>query len=485
MKKTASIVFPNTLFENNPSFEGASKIFIWEANLYFDQFKFHKQKLVLHRASMKFYQDFISKTMECEYLDNDKFPSLKSVFEFLQDYDEINYTDTNDFLLEKRLKRYSNEFNIKLNKYLSPNFLTNEEDFSSLIGNNYFMANFYKKQRKKLDILMYDGEPVGGKWSYDEDNRKKLPKNISIPRIDLLTPNKYVVEAKNYIENNFSNNYGLINSFNYPTTFTEAKKALNDFLEKRFLLFGDYEDAISKNEVFLFHSILTPALNIGLLNPDFVVKRAIEFAAENDIPLNSLEGFLRQIIGWREFMRIVYLREGVKQRNSNSWSFHRTIPESFWIGNTGIEPVDDSIKKVLEHSYVHHIERLMVLGNIMMLCEFHPNEVYNWFMELFIDSYDWVMVPNVYGMSQNADNGLITTKPYISGSNYIRKMSNYKKGDWCEIWDALYWRFIYKYKDRFLANHRMSMMGRMVEKMDSNKLNKHLEVAENYLENLH
>ena len=234
----------------------------------------------------------------------------------------------------------------------------------------------------------------------------------------------------------------------------------------------------------MFHSLLSPLINNGLLNPNYVVERSIEFALSNNIPINSLEGFIRQIIGWREFIRGVYILDGVKQRNSNFFDNQNKIPNSFYDGTTGIEPIDITIKKLLDTSYNHHIERLMILSNFMLLCEFHPTEVYKWFMEMYIDSYDWVMVPNVYGMGQFADGGLMSTKPYISSSNYVKKMSDYKSGEWTKIWDALFWRFIFKHKDYFSKNMRTVFMAKSLERMDNDKLSNHIKTAEKFLNTL-
>jgi deoxyribodipyrimidine photolyase-related protein len=256
---------------------------------------------------------------------------------------------------------------------------------------------------------------------------------------------------------------------------------MNRFFAERFADYGAYQDAIESSKNFLFHSVLCPMINNGLLNPLRVVQEAIGWGLENNIPVNSLEGFVRQILGWREFMRGVYLLEGTTQRTANSFDHRNMMPESFYDGSTGIRPFDESVKRVLDTAYTHHIERLMILGNFMHLCELHPDEVYKWFMELFIDAYDWVMVPNVYGMSLYSDGGLITTKPYVSGSNYILKMSNYKKADWCDKWDALYWRYIYKNRDAFRENQRMSMIVSLVDNMNGSTLRKHLETAEDYL----
>ena len=255
-------------------------------------------------------------------------------------------------------------------------------------------------------------------------------------------------------------------------------------MKNRFHDFGPYEDAVVKDERVLNHSLLSPLINSGLLSPKFIINESIRFYKKYNIPLNSCEGFIRQIIGWREFIRGVYEIKGSYERTHNFWNFSRKIPESFYNGTTGIEPVDDSIKKVIKSAYSHHIERLMVIGNFMLLCEFDPDEVYRWFMELYIDAYDWVMVPNVYGMSQFADGGLMSTKPYISGSSYILKMSDYKKGKWCEVWDGLFWNFMNKQREFFVKNPRMRMLISSFDKMDESKRNIHLENAESFLKNL-
>lgn len=256
---------------------------------------------------------------------------------------------------------------------------------------------------------------------------------------------------------------------------------MQDFLEARFEKFGSYEDAIVEGEVLLWHSALTPMLNTGLITPHQILDAVQDHMSRHDVPINSAEGFVRQLIGWREFMRATYEDLGVKMRTTNHWNHTRDIPESFWTGETGIAPIDDTIKRLLETGYCHHIERLMVLGGFMFLCEFEPEQIYRWFMELFVDAYDWVMVPNVYAMSQHADGGLITTKPYFSGSAYVRKMSHYQKGDWCEIWDGLYWRWIWKNADRLQKNPRWAMMVSMARKMDEEKRGAHLDTADTYL----
>ena len=267
-----------------------------------------------------------------------------------------------------------------------------------------------------------------------------------------------------------------------PWTHATAHVYLETFLTERFKQFGDYEDAIVPEHVRLFHSTLSPLLNIGLLTPQAVLDAAITHAEAHDIPINNLEGFVRQVLGWREFIRASYECDGVSMRTKNFWNHTRPLPDTFWRGDTGVPPIDTTIRKALQYGYNHHIERLMVLGNFMLLSHIHPDQVYRWFMALYVDAYDWVMVPNVYGMSQFADGGMFATKPYISGSSYIKKMSIQPSGPWEDLWTALYWNFIDTHKDFFLNNHRLSMMPRLLEKFTPDKRNYYLKLAKDYLQ---
>ena len=491
-----SLIFPHQLFRNNPAIDKSRKIYLIEDPLFFGDSKyplaFHKKKLVFHRASMKAYEKYLhDKGYEVVYLNYAGFGKdirtnyLAAIFNKVK-VNSFHYADVTDFILEKRLQKLSKSIDKPIVKYESPMFLTDEKFFRDFFSKQktYLMASFYIEQRKRLNILIDNNKPVGGKWSFDDENRKKLPADIRIPKIKFPEQSEFVIEAIEYIEKYFPDNPGSSLDFQYPVTFEQADEWLDDLLNNRLRLFGDYEDAIDKNEKFLFHSLLTPLLNSGLLTPSDVLNQAMIISKKKNIPLNSLEGFIRQIIGWREYIRAIYVLEGVKQRTTNFFGFKNKMPQAFYQATTGVKPVDNVISNVLDNAYSHHIERLMILGNFMLLCEIDPDEVYKWFMEMYIDAYDWVMVPNVYGMSQYADGGLICTKPYISSSNYIRKMSNFEKGDWCDIWDSLFWRFIYKHKKVFEKNPRMSMMVVQLNRMEKEKLNSHLKTAESFLKKL-
>ncbi len=487
MKKTAALFYPHQLFANNPTVLRANAAYLIEEPLLFTQFNFHKQKLVLHRASMKFYESELKKRkIEVRYIDASEIGETKAIGEILKadKVTDIIYTDPIDDWLDRRLTKSLKQIGIAGTRVDSQMFVNSAKEIEDyFVGRASFsMARFYQRERERRKILMTsDGKPVGGKFSFDTENRKKLPKNIEIPAILRPRKNKFVEEAVEYVDENFSKNYGEAGDFAYPVTFDQAESWLDNFLKERLELFGDYEDAVSKDEAFIFHSLLTPMLNIGLLTPQQVIDKTLAHAKKYNTPINSLEGFVRQIVGWREYMRGVYVALGRNQRITNFWKHKRKLPRSFWTATTGIEPVDNVIRKVLRNAYSHHIERLMIMGNFMVLTEIDPDDAYRWFMEMYIDAYDWVMVPNVYGMSLQSDGGIITTKPYISGSNYIRKMSDFPAGEWCEIWDALYWRFIAKHEKFFLANLRLSMMPKLLAKMDTEKRERLMNTAVNFL----
>lgn len=490
MDNTATIIFPHQLFEPSADRLHGTVILV-EEELFFTQYRFHKQKIAYHRASMKWHEaELRSSGYRTQYINSgDDDDRISNIVETLAGYGirTIHITDPVDDWLMQRITSAARQHRVKLVVHESPMFLNNMDQNREILGDgsSFNQTSFYINQRKRLNILLDDGKPAGGKWSFDSENRKKYPAGKTPPEVNTPDADEFYKEAVAYVNEFFQDNPGTIGeSPLFPHTRDGAQKWLNEFLRHRFNDFGAYEDAMVEGQLILHHSVLTPMLNTGLLTPQQVIDEAVSFCMEHEIPLNSQEGFIRQIIGWREFIRAVYELRGHNQRTNNFWGFKRKIPSSFYTGDTGIVPVDNVIKKVLRTGYCHHIERLMVLGNFMLLCEFDPDEVYQWFMELFIDAYDWVMVPNVYGMSQFADGGLMSTKPYISGSNYIMKMSDYKKGEWQTVWDGLYWRFIHTHREFFNSNPRTGMAVRTFDKMNEERKKKVLGAAEKFLEGL-
>jgi len=369
---------------------------------------------------------------------------------------------------ETRIRAFCRENGIALALHDTPAFLMPPTWLDDFFENRktFRMTEFYRAVRREKGLLLdAGGKPLGGKWSFDPENRLRLPKGMPIPQAWGSGSSEEALRL--------------------PVTREEALAALHDFLENRIDRFGDYEDAMSESEPVLWHSVLSPALNVGLLTPGEVLAALAERHAERPLPLNSLEGFTRQVAGWREFMRAVYRRAGARQKAANAMSHFFPLPKGFPSGETGFRPVDTVVARVKRHGYAHHIERLMVLGNFLLLCETDPRAVTGWFMNRFADATDWAMVPNVFGMSQFADGGLMTTKPYCSGSAYLLRMGNFQRGPWCADWDALFWRFVSRHRDLFARNPRTSVMAHQLDRISPVRLDELMSRAESLLKKFH
>ncbi len=491
-----TIIFPHQLFAEHPAIQSNRSIALIEDPLYFGTDpkwpqQVHRQKLLLHRASMQVYAERLRSKgfkviLQRHHQATDTAEHLELLWEI--GYRSFHLADPVDDLIEKRVRRTIERIGGKITFHPTPMFITPKSVIDDHFDNKKKpnMASFYTMQRRRLNLLLdCHGAPLGGRWSLDADNRKKLPKGIVVPVEPGQNITSLLLQLSQQLESEDLPGIGRADHFNYPITHEDAERWLDDFLVHRLKQFGTYEDAISCQHRVMWHGVLTPMLNCGLLTPQQVLNRTLDRAQEGDVPLNSLEGFIRQIVGWREFMAVMYERHGIVMRNSNYWKFaSQPIPNAFYSASTGIPPIDDAIRHALDHGWCHHIERLMLIGNIMLLCEYHPDQVYRWFMELFVDAYDWVMVPNVYGMSQFADGGIFTTKPYLSGSNYVRKMSDYRKGDWCDIWDGLFWSFIKRHEKVFRSQARLAMMSRHLDRMSETTLCGHQRRAVTFLDGL-
>ena len=466
------LVLGNQLFPiSNVNKINPTKIFMREDYGLCTYEKHHKHKITLFLSSMRSYKDYLDKhnyNVHYEYLNLDKsisyIDSLKGYIN-KEKIQTMSVWTIEDKWFEKIINKISDELN-ELIILDSPMFLTNRDEFISMCPKTskptYKMTNFYINQRKKLNILMDNGKPAGGKWTFDSENRKKISHKMLPPPVKKFRHTKHTKDVKDIVSKYFENHYGNIEEFNYPTTRKQAIENLDDFIVNKFKSFGDYEDSVDQRSYLWFHSNLSSSLNLGLITPTDIVNKISDL---KDIPINSYEGFLRQIIGWREFMRGLYHLESKNIERGNFFNHKRRLCDSWYTGETGIDPLDYSIKSTIKYAYSHHIERLMIQVNLMNLCEIEPKSAYKWFMELYIDSSDWVMTPNVYSMGLFADGGIMATKPYICGSNYILKMMDFKKGEWCDIFDGLYWRFIDKNRKFFKTNPRLNMMVSLFDKM--------------------
>ncbi|MFZ9596459.1 MAG: cryptochrome/photolyase family protein [Bdellovibrionia bacterium] len=456
-------------------------IFMREDRELCTHFRYHQQKIVLFLAAMRHYaRELREEGFQVHYErlnEEDSLSFEEALSQFIGKHraKALFWFEVEDHFFRVRLHQLAKTLGIEPQVWQSPMFLTSQKRFEAYLKKSKkpFMKTFYEQQRKELNLLVdAERKPLGGKWSWDEDNRKSLPAEAivpTLPQVEWSETEKQVIQE---VGEAFHTHPGKAQEFWLPTTRKQAHAWLENFIQHRLKEFGPYEDALSKRSPFLFHSVLTPYLNLGLLTPTEVLRPALKAFEKGQIPLNSMEGFVRQIIGWREFIRGIDSHYGEFQHHSNFWNHHRRLNRSWYEGNTGVEPLDDVIRKVNRWGYAHHIERLMVVGCLMLLLEIHPHEAYRWFMEMFIDSSDWVMGPNVYGMALFSDGGVFATKPYICGSNYFKKMGGYRDGPWCAGVDGLYWSFIDRHRAFFSKNPRLSMMVRLLDRMPGEKKQK-------------
>ncbi len=487
MSKNILVLYPNQLYPVDLLPKDVDRIVLVEEPLMFGKdlqypMYIHKQKIAFHRSTMRRYMDEVlwPAGYEVEYVEYHRMQQTGDVVNALSHAENVVFFDLNDDILTRRLEASLQALQPKpaVHKLESPNFYLSREEVTDFFAGKKQISftSFYRWQRERFNVLINPDtyKPIGGKLSLDTAAHKRLPKNHAAPSFQVYGNNKYVDEAKEYVQKHFSQHPGSVEDFPWPTSHQESQAWLQDFVTNRLKDFGRYEDAIDGNAPWLYHSAITPMLNTGLLDPRDVVAQAVAAYEQvkdgkDKIPLQSIEKFVRQVLGWREYVRGMYVVRQVQLRTTNVFGHSRKLTNDWYSGKTGLPPVDDVIKKTLARGYAHHTERLMVVGNIMLLCDFDPNEVYRWFMEMYIDSYDWVIVPNVYGMSQFADNGSLVAKPQVSDSSYILKSSYYEKDDWCDVWDGLYWRFINKNRDRFKSNPRMSVAIRQYDRLSEER----------------
>ena len=488
------LIFGNQLFplKHLPPPAGY-KVFMAEDQELCTYYRFHKHKIILFLAAMRTYAEELSNAgYEVHYVKIGDPKSMAQTFEgkleaFIKvtQIDELVSFEIEDKFMNVRIADLSKSIDLPQKVLQSPMFLTSRAQFAAYLKRSKkpFMKTFYEQQRREMNILMnHDGTPQGGKFSFDEDNRESLPEDVPIPKLPEINLNQHVKDVSEIVDHLFKEHPGDVKDFWLPVSYGDSILWLDDFLEKRLTNFGLYEDAITGRDVALFHSVLSPMMNLGLLTPAEIVKRTADFAKKKKIPLNSHEGFIRQVIGWREFVRGIYQNFSERQDNENFFKHSRKLSSSWYDGTTGLPPLDDAIRKTVKFGWAHHIERLMIVSCVMLLAQVDPREVHRWFMEMYVDSSDWVMGPNVYGMGQFSDGGIFATKPYICGSNYILKMSDYKKGPWCEEWDGLYWKFVAE-KFQFLGkNPRLSMMVAMWNKKSKSQQDALLAAAERFIQ---
>jgi deoxyribodipyrimidine photolyase-related protein len=356
------------------------------------------------------------------------------------------------------------------------------------------MEWFYRDMRRKTGLLMEGDKPEGGKWNYDHDNRKPAPGDIAFGGPMQFAPDPVTQDVLDLVEARFGDNFGTLTPFWFATDQTQARRALRHFITHALPRFGDFQDAMLDDNRFLYHAVISMYLNAGLLHWREVCDAVEQAYRDGHAPLNAAEGFIRQVIGWREYMRGIYFREGPDYTRRNALNHQRKLPEFYWTGDTAMRCVSKAVQQTRDEAYAHHIQRLMVTGNFALLAGIDPHAVHEWYLAVYADAYEWVEAPNVIGMSQFADGGIVGSKPYVSGGNYINKMSDYckhcsynigeKSGDKACPFNYLYWAFLHRHRDRFGKNPRMAQMYRTWMRMSEDKRNATLDSAETFLNRL-
>lgn len=504
---TVSIwILGDQLLKNHPAIEAAEKahgrasirIVMVESRRRAKRLVYHRKKLVLVFSAMRHYARRLQ--IEGYFVD---YQQTETFLDGLKVHVHAHrpshfYTMAASTYGGRRFQEAKLEEYLELPVTILPNtqFLSEEHNPypNPIPGRRYVMEHFYRAMRRHFGILLDEaGAPVGGQWNYDNLNRKRLPKGLIPPEIPNFPPDEITSEVMKEIEES-GEGFGELAGFDLAVTHEQAREAFEDFLAKRLTDFGPYEDAMSQDQTTLFHSVLSPYLNLGLLEPLKLARAAEDCFRAKTSPINSVEGFIRQIIGWREFIYWQYWRLMPDILVVNFWGANRPLPAWFWDGKTDMNCLRQVLSRVLRHGYVHHIERLMVLSNFSLLAGLDPLAVNDWFTLGFVDAHEWVMVPNVLGMGLNADGGIIATKPYIASANYINKMSNYcqscdyhrkeRTGPQACPFNTLYWNFLTINEEALRANPRLGRSVLGLRHLDDAERQAVIEQADSFLNDL-
>ena len=450
--------------------------------------KHHKKKIAFIISAMRhFANELLDLGINLKYIKlDDKLNknSLKDHVREIVENEPINQiiiTHPSEYRVLQEIENWKNIFDISIDIREDNRFLCTQKEFSDWAGSKkqLRMEFFYREMRKKHNILMNGGEPEGGKWNYDSENRKSPPAKLNIPEKYITKPDQITEDVIQLVEEYFTDHFGDLEPFFFAVSRDDALLVLSDFIKRRLENFGDYQDAMIENEPWMFHSHLSFYLNCGLLTAMDCV-RAVEYAYHRKhLPINSVEGFIRQIIGWREYIRGIYWHKMPEYKNENFFGASRKLPKFFWQANSKMNCINQCVKETKANAYAHHIQRLMVTGNFALLSGIDPDKVNEWYLIVYADAYEWVELPNVTGMILFADGGYLASKPYAAGGAYINKMSNYckncsykvsaKNGSKACPFNYLYWNFLARNRSKLEKNHRLSMMYKLYDKMSQER----------------
>lgn len=410
--------------------------------------------------------------------------------------DRVVVTEPGEWRVEQDMQAWEQAIGLPVEIRADDRFLCSRDAFSAWAeGRKSFrMEHFYREMRKRTGILMDGEDPVGGEWNFDKENRKRLPKDLKSPDFDGVEPDDITGELLDLVGERFASNFGTLDGFRFAVTRDQALELLDRFIDQGLKQFGDYQDAMAMGEPFLFHSLISPALNIGLLRPREVIERVEAAYHAGDAPLNAAEGFIRQILGWREYVRGIYWLKMPDYADTNAFAADRPLPGFYWSGETDMRCLAEVVDQTRREAYAHHIQRLMVTGCFALLIGADPAEVNEWYLAVYADAFEWVQLPNTHGMVLHADGGLLGSKPYAASGKYIDRMSDYcrhcrfdvkeTEGENACPFNALYWRFLDRHGDRLRSNRRMAMIYRTWDRFDDDRRDAILARAETFLESL-
>ncbi len=436
----------------------------------------HKQKIVLVLSAMRhFAAELTGRGVRVDYVRLDAEDNTGAFTTELERAvarlapERIVLTEPSEWRVQEMVQRWPERFDVPVDVRAETRFFASRSRFAAWARGRrgWRMEHFYREMRREHGILMDGDQPAGGEWNFDSENRKRLPANVRPPTRLRFPPDEITREVMALTERRFPDNFGNLDAFGWPVTRTDALRALEHFIRDELPLFGDYQDAMKAGAPFLFHSLLSPSLNLGLLSP-FEACRAAEAAwRAGAAPLNAVEGFIRQILGWREYVRGVYWELMPDYAEENALQADRPLPDFYWTGKTDLRCIGEAVRDTQAHAYSHHIQRLMVTGNFALLAGVAPREIERWYLAVYADAFEWVEMPNTLGMAVFADGGKMASKPYAASGAYIDRMSDFcgacaydvkqKSGPKACPFNYLYWAFLIRNQDRLSGNPRLAM----------------------------
>jgi deoxyribodipyrimidine photolyase-related protein len=450
----------------------------------------HAKKIVLVLSAMRHFAEALrAKGVRVDYIELDDPANTQSLCGEVRRAiarhraRQVVVTEPGEWRLMQDMKEWQAALDCDVDIRDDDRFLCTQRDFRAWAAGkkSLRMEFFYREMRKRYEVLMEKDGPAGGQWNFDPENRKKLPVHVAVPPKPSFPPDQITGKVMALVAEKFADHFGFVSGFDLPVTSADAAIVLDDFITNRLPGFGDWQDAMKTDAPFLFHSLVSTSLNLGLLSPLEIIKRAEKAFGARKAPINAVEGFVRQILGWREYIRGIYWLNMPGYAELNALAATRRLPQFYWSGETHMHCLAQAIGQTRDHAYAHHIQRLMVTGNFALLAGIAPDEVDEWYLIVYADAYEWVEMPNTRGMALFADGGVVGSKPYAASGAYINRMSDYCRHCRYDVTDAtgpnacpfnfLYWDFIDRNVEKFASNTRMAMPLRNLERMPSSKLN--------------